>query len=61
MSLLPESDTWHRRLSGEHEAIAVAIRARDGEASERAMDLHVAASELSVRALMSAIRRRLSA
>jgi DNA-binding FadR family transcriptional regulator len=61
MSLLPESDTWHRRLSGEHEAIAVAIRARDGEASEQAMDLHVAASELSVRALMSAIRRRLSA
>ncbi len=61
MSLLPESDTWHRRLSGEHDAIAEAVRARDGEAAERAMDLHVAASELSVRALMSAIRRRLAA
>lgn len=60
ISLLPESDTWHRRLSGEHEAIVEAIRARDGEAAERAMDLHVAASELSVRALMSAIRRRLA-
>jgi DNA-binding FadR family transcriptional regulator len=59
MSLLPESDTWHRRLSGEHEAIAQAIRARDGESAEQAMDLHVAASELSVRALLSAIRRRL--
>jgi GntR family transcriptional repressor for pyruvate dehydrogenase complex len=61
MSLLPESDTWHRRLSGEHEAIAQAISARDGEAAEQAMDLHVAASELSVRALLSAIRRRLAA
>lgn len=60
MSLLPESDTWHRRLSGEHEAIASAVASRDGEASEQAMDLHVAASELSVRALMSAIRRRLA-
>jgi DNA-binding FadR family transcriptional regulator len=60
MSLLPESDTWHRRLSGEHEAIASAIATRDGEAAEQAMDLHVAASELSVRALMSAIGRRLA-
>lgn len=59
MSLLPESDTWHRRLSGEHDAIAEAIRARDGDGAERAMDLHVAASELSVRALLTAIRRRL--
>lgn len=60
MSLLPESDTWHRRLSGEHDAIAAAIHARDADAAERAMDLHVAASELSVRALMTAIRRRLA-
>ena len=60
MSLLPESDTWHRRLSGEHEAIAGAIRSRDAEAAEQAMALHVAASELSVRALVSAIGRRLA-
>jgi DNA-binding FadR family transcriptional regulator len=60
MSLLPESDTWHRRLSGEHEAIAAAISSRDAEAAEQAMDLHVAASELSVRALLSAIKRRLA-
>ena len=59
MSLLPESDTWHRRLSGEHEAIVEAIRSRDAGAAEQAMDLHVAASEVSVRALLSAIRRRL--
>jgi DNA-binding FadR family transcriptional regulator len=61
MSLLPESDTWHRRLSGEHEAIIGAICSRDAEAAEHAMDLHVAASELSVRALLSAIGRRLPA
>jgi DNA-binding FadR family transcriptional regulator len=60
MSLLPESDTWHRRLSGEHEAIAAAIRDREPEAAEGAMELHVAASELSVRALLTAIRRRLA-
>jgi DNA-binding FadR family transcriptional regulator len=60
MSLLPESDTWHRRLSGEHDAIVSAIAARDGEAAAQAMDLHVAASELSVRAVMSAIKRRLA-
>jgi DNA-binding FadR family transcriptional regulator len=60
MSLLPESDTWHRRLSGEHDAILAAINVRDGDAAEHAMDLHVAASELSVRALMTAIRRRLA-
>lgn len=59
MSLLPETDTWHRRLSGEHDAIAEAIRSREAEAAKKAMDLHVAASELSVRALLSAIRRRL--
>ncbi len=61
MSLLPESDTWHRRLSGEHEAIAQAIHARDGDGAEKAMDLHVAASELSVLAILNAIRRRLQA
>ena len=29
VSLLPESDTWHRRLSDEHNAIVAAIEARD--------------------------------
>lgn len=60
MSLLPESDTWHRRISGEHEAIARAIEARDPDEAEAAMDLHCANSEQSVRALLSAIRRRLA-
>ncbi|HEX6461060.1 MAG TPA: FCD domain-containing protein [Thermoleophilaceae bacterium] len=60
MSLLPESDTWHRRISGEHEEIARAIEARDADAAEAAMDLHCANSEQSVHALLSAIRRRLA-
>jgi DNA-binding FadR family transcriptional regulator len=58
ISLLPESDTWHRRLSGEHEAILAAIEARDAPAAERAMDHHVAASDLGVRAVIEAIKRR---
>jgi GntR family transcriptional regulator, transcriptional repressor for pyruvate dehydrogenase complex len=60
MSLLPESDTWHRRISGEHDAIARAIEARDVPEAEALMDLHVANSEQSVRALLGAIRRRLA-
>ena len=60
MSLLPESDTWHRRLGGEHDAILAAIKARDARAAERAMAGHVTASDLSLRAVMSAIRRRLA-
>jgi GntR family transcriptional regulator, transcriptional repressor for pyruvate dehydrogenase complex len=59
MSLLPESDTWHRRLSGEHEAIVSAIEARDEDGAEAAMEHHVAASEQGVRAVVTAIRRRL--
>jgi GntR family transcriptional regulator, transcriptional repressor for pyruvate dehydrogenase complex len=58
ISFLPESDTWHRRLSGEHEAIVDAIDARDAAAAEKAMDLHVANSERGVRAVLAAIRRR---
>lgn len=60
MSLLPESDTWHRRLSGEHEAIVAAVHARDEEGTEVAMETHVAASDQGVRAVLTAIRRRLA-
>jgi DNA-binding FadR family transcriptional regulator len=60
ISLLPESDVWHRRLSGEHEAIAAAIELRDADGAEAAMETHVAASEQSVRAVLTAIRRRLA-
>jgi GntR family transcriptional regulator, transcriptional repressor for pyruvate dehydrogenase complex len=58
LSLLPESETWHRRLSGEHEAIFAAIEARDADAAEEAAELHVAASARGVRAALAAIRRR---
>jgi DNA-binding FadR family transcriptional regulator len=61
MSLLPESDTWHRRLSGEHETIVAAIESRDQDAAEAAMENHLAASENGVRAVLAAIRRRLGA
>jgi len=60
ISLLPESRTWHRRLSGEHEAVVAAVGARDAVGAQHAMDLHVAASEQSVRAVLTAIRRRLA-
>lgn len=58
LSLLPESETWHRRLSGEHEAIFEAIEARDADAAEAAAELHVDNSERSVRAVLAAIGRR---
>jgi DNA-binding FadR family transcriptional regulator len=60
MSLLPESATWHRRLSGEHEAVLAAVQERDAFAAEHAMNLHVAASEQGVRAVLAAISRRLA-
>lgn len=60
MSLLPESDLWHRHLSGEHEQIATAIEARAPDAAQEAMEIHVAASEQGVRAMLTAIRRRLA-
>jgi DNA-binding FadR family transcriptional regulator len=58
ISFLPESETWHRRLSGEHEAVVDAIAARDAAAAERAMDVHVAHSEQGVRAVLAAMIRR---
>jgi DNA-binding FadR family transcriptional regulator len=58
LSLLPESETWHRRISGEHEAIFGAIEARDMRAAEEATLVHVDNSDRSVRATLAAIRRR---
>ena len=60
LSLLPESETWHRRISGEHEAIFAAIDARDSGGAEKATVLHVDHSDRSVRATLAAIRRRRS-
>jgi GntR family transcriptional regulator, transcriptional repressor for pyruvate dehydrogenase complex len=58
LSLLPETETWHRRISGEHEAIFDAIESRDAKAAEKATVVHVDNSDRSVRATLTAIRRR---
>jgi GntR family transcriptional regulator, transcriptional repressor for pyruvate dehydrogenase complex len=58
LSLLPESETWHRRISGEHEAIFAAIEKRDAKAAEKATLVHVDNSDRSVRATLAAIRRK---
>jgi len=58
MTLLPESDTWHRRISREHEALFEAIENGDADRAERLMEQHVANSEQSLRAVFAAIRRR---
>ena len=58
MTLLPESDTWHRRISREHEELFKAIESGDGDTAERLMEEHVANSEQSLRAVFTAIRRR---
>lgn len=58
LSLLPESETWHRHLTGEHEKIFAAIEAHDARAAEEATVLHVDNSDRSVRATLAAIRRR---
>lgn len=58
MTLLPESDVWHLRISGEHEAIVRGIEARDRATAEAAMRVHVASSEQGLRAVLEAVRRR---
>jgi GntR family transcriptional repressor for pyruvate dehydrogenase complex len=58
MTLLPESDAWHTRISGEHEALLEAIEACDSATAETLMQEHVAISEQGLRAVLAAIRRR---
>ena len=57
MTLLPESEAWHRRISGEHDELLEAIEARDADAAEAVMQEHVANSEQGLRAVLAAIRR----
>jgi GntR family transcriptional regulator, transcriptional repressor for pyruvate dehydrogenase complex len=58
IALLPESDVWHRRIDEEHELITEAIDARDEDAAEAAMRVHVANAEQGLRAVLNAVRRR---
>jgi GntR family transcriptional repressor for pyruvate dehydrogenase complex len=58
LSLLPDSEPWHRRISGEHQEIFDAIDAGDADEAEAATEVHVANSDQGVRALLAAIRRR---
>jgi GntR family transcriptional repressor for pyruvate dehydrogenase complex len=58
MTLLPESDAWHQRLSGEHAALLTAIENGDADSAETLMQEHVAISEQGLRAVLAAIRRR---
>jgi DNA-binding FadR family transcriptional regulator len=58
MTLLPESETWHRRISNEHESLLEAIRDRDRARARSAMEIHVANSEQSLRAILAVLGRR---
>ena len=58
MTLLPESEAWHQRLSGEHGALLEAIENGDAASAETLMQEHVAISEQGLRAVLAAIRRR---
>ena len=56
--LLPESDVWHRRIEGEHDAVIDAIEERDARRAEEAMRVHVAHAEQGVRAVLAAVAAR---
>jgi DNA-binding FadR family transcriptional regulator len=58
LSLLPESDRWHRRIASEHEAIYEAVAARDAGTAEEAATAHAVNSAQGVRAVLAAIRRQ---
>jgi DNA-binding FadR family transcriptional regulator len=57
MTLLPESDTWHRLVDAEHEAIAAAIEAGDEKKALSVTESHVTNSEQGVRAVLAGLRR----
>ncbi|HXW80040.1 MAG TPA: FCD domain-containing protein [Acidimicrobiales bacterium] len=58
LSLLPETEIWHSRLSQEHEKIFAAIAAHDPDAAAAAAEAHVRSSNTSVRALLTTMRGR---
>jgi DNA-binding FadR family transcriptional regulator len=60
ISLLPETEAWHSRLSGEHEEIFAGIAAHDADMAAAAAEAHVISSNTSVRALLATMKRRSS-
>ena len=58
MTLLPESDVWHRRIDEEHRAVIDAIDARDEPRAEEAMTVHVDNADQGIRAVLAAVGRR---
>ena len=58
MTLLPESDLWHGRISSEHEAILRGIEEHDRETAVAAMQVHVRNSRQGLRAVLEAVRSR---
>lgn len=55
MIALPESPVWHQRSALEHEAILNAVRELDGATAAKAMKTHIAHTQKSVEALLSAL------
>ena len=53
---LPDSALWHARSNREHEALLDALETGDGRAARKAMQVHVAHTDQSVRALLAALR-----
>jgi GntR family transcriptional repressor for pyruvate dehydrogenase complex len=58
MTLLPETAAWHRRIDAEHEAILQAITSHDAKVARDVMQMHVANSEQSLRAVLKAVLRQ---
>jgi GntR family transcriptional repressor for pyruvate dehydrogenase complex len=58
--LLPETEAWHSRLSGEHEQIFAAIAAHDPDGAAAAAEAHIMSSDTGVRVLLATISRRAS-
>src|SRR5438270_12033860 len=57
MTLLPESDVWHRRISREHEELFQAIENSHAHKADRFFAQQVANSEHSLRAVQPGVRR----
>ena len=55
MSALPESPVWHERSACQHEAILNAVREQDRDSAALAMETHIAHTQQSVEALLSAL------